>query len=204
MKPAQTGVALGSGDKLVGDALYLATASGVDDAAELICPIDLREPLAPAVAAKLDGVSVDVERIADAYRVLSTIHDLTLVEGAGGLAVPLADGVLMSDLAIRLSLPVLIVARPGLGTINHCVLTVRYAQSCGLSVLGIVISNWPERPDLAARTSPVEIERYCGVPILGTVPHDSEVDTDLGRAGSTIKTMADNPLVEQLLAAIAA
>ncbi len=97
----------------------------------------LKLPLAPAVAAAQEGVRIDLEDIARAYRHLAARNDFLVVEGAGGLYVPLVDNTfLVLDLARWLRLPVLVVARAGLGTINHTVMTVKTVQQAGLPVVG--------------------------------------------------------------------
>ncbi len=204
MKPAQTGSTHSSPRVAVGDAAYLVAVSATDDPLALVCPSEFREPLAPAVAARLEGVPVPLDGIRGAFRELCKRHEIVIVEGAGGIAVPLADGYLMSDLARDLDLPVLVVARPSLGTINHTVLTVRFAQAVGLDVLGVVINNWPAEPGLAESTSPAEIERYACVPVLGYVAHDPAVDTDTLSIGATVGAMSANPLVDRVLLALSA
>jgi dethiobiotin synthetase len=199
MKPVQTG-ARPSPDGLVApDADFLAAVSGVDDPMELVCPVRLAAPLAPSVAAEMEGTTVDIALILSAYRALQERHAAMLVEGAGGLAVPIADGFFMSDLAREMGLPVLIVARPSLGTINHTLLTVHCARAAGLEVAGIVINNYPVDPGLAEQTSPSVIEKLGGAPVLGFVAHDPAVDSEKGVKGDIVVTMACNPLLERVI-----
>ena len=105
----------------------------------------------------------------------------------------------MRDLAAAMNLPLLIVARPGLGTISHTELTIQYALAAGLSIVGVVISNYPDEPGLAESTNPEAIEKLTGVPIIGLVKHDPAVDTDNGFPGSIVADMAINPLLDNLL-----
>ncbi len=94
-----------------------------------------------------------------------------VVEGAGGLYVPLVDNAfLVLDLVRWLGLPVVVVARAGLGTINHTVMTVKTLQQVGLPVVGIIINQYPEKPNLAALTNPEIIEAISGRPVLAKVP----------------------------------
>jgi dethiobiotin synthetase len=103
-----------------------------------------------------------------------------IVEGVGGLLVPLFTGFTVAHLARKLRLPLLIVARPGLGTINHTALTVHAARSFRLPVAGIILNHAARvRPGPAERTNPAALEEETGVPILGTVPH---LGSDPGRA----------------------
>jgi dethiobiotin synthetase len=106
------------------------------------------------------------------------------VEGAGGLLVPIKEDYLMSDLASALGLPLLIVARPGLGTLNHTSLTVEAARKRGIDVLGVVINRFPASPGLSERTNPERITRMTGVPVAGVFPEDLSVSVEGGEAGN--------------------
>jgi dethiobiotin synthetase len=90
----------------------------------------------------------------------------------------------MSDLASDLGLPLLIVARPGLGTLNHTSLTVEAARKRGIDVLGVVINRFPASPGLAERTNPERITRMTGVPVAGVFPEDLSVSVEGGEAGN--------------------
>jgi len=118
-------------------------------------------------AAKRDGVKIDFSRIAESYQRLSARHDFVLVEGVGGLMVPLNGGLLIADLANHLKLPLLVVARPDLGTINHSVLTCFAAGQLGLEVTGVIVNRFPANPGLAEQGAPHQIGSLCGAPILG-------------------------------------
>jgi len=144
----------------------LAWAAGVD-CDDDVAPYRLREPIAPSEAARIDGVKIDFDRITDCYRRLAARYDFVLVEGAGGLMVPLNGGLLMADLARRLDLPLLVVASSGLGTINHSVLTCFAAGQMGLEVLGVIVNSYPAEPDLAERGAAHQIGSLCGAPVLG-------------------------------------
>lgn len=170
MKPVTSGCREEQGRLVSDDALLLSCAAGVpcdDD----VAPYLLREPLAPAEAARLDGVRIDADRIRSSYGRLAVLHDVVIVEGAGGLMVPLADGLLTTDLVRFLGLPLLVVARPNLGTVNHTLLTCFCAQQLGLAVAGVVINNFPQSPDLAEQGAPRQIETLSGVSLLGVWPH---------------------------------
>ena len=113
-----------------------------------------------------------------------------VVEGAGGLMAPLAGGLLVADLVGRLKLPLLVVARPALGTVNHTVLTCFAAKQLGLTVRGVIINDYPEYPDQAAESAPHLIDSLSGAPLLGVFPHNSGADP--------------HEVVEQLTARLAA
>jgi len=179
LKPAQTG----DDGAIAGDAEFVASLIGLDEPSEALCPYRLRAPLAPAVAAQLEGVRLDPGVVIAAYEALSARYDLVLVEAAGGALVPFSDGVDMAALASRLGLPVVVVARPELGMLNHALLTLEALHRRGLAVLGIVISGYPDEPGLDALTNPPTLARLTPVPLLGAIPHDGGIDTEAGRAG---------------------
>jgi dethiobiotin synthetase len=175
MKPVTSGCREEEGIPVSDDALLLCQAAGVPCSVD-VAPYLLREPVAPAEAAKQDGVVIDFGRISESFDRLSACHDFMIVEGAGGLMVPLAGGLLVADLARRLDLPLLVVARPGLGTINHTVLTCFSAQQMELKVAGVIINDFPESPGLAERSAPHHIGSLCGAPVLGIWPHRDDID----------------------------
>lgn len=167
------------------DALLLRQAAAVSDPEEDINPVYLSAPLSPNVAATLENRTVDLDAIRSAYQRISTAHPFTLVEGAGGLLVPLQDNYLIADLAVELGLPLIIVSRPALGTINHTLLTLEAARARNLNVLGVVYNHTqPGPPGVAETTSPDVIARISGIPSLGTLPFDPDLDVDAGRAGN--------------------
>lgn len=166
MKPVTAGCQERNGELLSEDAELLAWAAGVE-CDDDVAPYRLKEPLAPVEAAKRDGVKIDFSRIADSYQRLAARHQVVLVEGAGGLMVPLNGGLLVADLVTHLKLPLLVVARPDLGTINHTVLTCFAAGQIGLEVKGVIVNRFPAAPGLAEQGAPHQIGSLCGAPILG-------------------------------------
>ncbi len=142
MKPCETGLDVEwPAEQLPegSDAAALADAAGCSASVTDILPCAYRLPAAPSVAAAWQDAVVDLTVIEAAYARLAEQHEVVLVEGAGGLLVPLVAGFDFSDLAARLGLAVLVVARTGLGTLNHTALTVRAARARGLDVIGVVL-----------------------------------------------------------------
>jgi len=137
MKPVETGVTNAGPE----DAIALRAAAGVDDALDLICPLQYAMPAAPQAAARAEGRDLSLAAIDDAYATLRARHDIILVEGAGGLLVPFDSRTTMADLALRFGLPVLLVARTSLGTINHTLLSIEVCEQRGLDLLGVVFSH---------------------------------------------------------------
>lgn len=173
-KPVQTGVEPGE----PGDVDFVRAAAGPSPLLAEGCAYRLRAPLAPAVAARLEGVVIDPQVLRRRYAALSAGADVALVEGAGGLLVPLAEGYATADLARDLGLAALIVARPSLGTLNHTALTVEAARARGLRVAGVVLSGFPGDPGLAERTNPREIVGLTGAELWGVLPAITGLDTE--------------------------
>ncbi|HVO26907.1 MAG TPA: dethiobiotin synthase [Candidatus Margulisiibacteriota bacterium] len=170
-KPVETGCLPGlDGRPLPQDAAQLRYFSECQLDLRSICPIVLKEPLAPLVAARREGVCIDINQIAEAHAALAVAHDLTCVEGAGGLLVPIAPGVTFADLAARLDASVVVVIGSKLGALNHALLTIRYAQAVGLCVLGYIVNFLAADADVAARTNVDVLAEWCGPP-LGVVPY---------------------------------
>ncbi len=154
------------------DAEIYAKLMDYEQTLNALNPVYLRHPLAPSVAARLEQQRIDLAEIRRAYSQLTTHYSTVFVEGAGGLLVPIKRDYFVADLARDLRLPVLVVARLGLGTINHALLTVRQAQAMGLHVCGIVLNDTVGgHRGLAEQTNIKEVPRLCGVPLLGVVPH---------------------------------
>ena len=170
MKPISTGD--------TADAQFLKHAAQVDDELSSINPIYLRHPLAPSVAARMEGRDIDVSCLETAFAKLQQKYDFVIVEGVGGIAVPIQDDFPVVHLIKRLQLPILIVAQVGLGTLNHTLLTVAYARQFELQITGIVLNGLcAETAGLAEATNPVEIENLTGVPVIGIVPYEKRLDT---------------------------
>ncbi len=190
LKPAESGCAEDEKHRLVpADATLLrAAAGGWQDPAD-VCPFRLRTPVAPGVAATAEGVTIDLAAIERAVE-RARAADLFLVEGAGGLLVPLTEAMTMADLAAHLGLPLLVVARDALGTINHTALTVEVARTRGLTVAGIVLSACDSSSEAAAQQNAEQIRRLVGpgVPILGRLPR-LEDGTDLEALGRAAEAL---------------
>jgi dethiobiotin synthetase len=137
MKPIETGV----GPEGPADAIALRAAAGARDPLADVCPQQFALAAAPAVASRAHGGAVDLAAIDAAWLRLRARREFLVVEGAGGLLVPIAAQLSMADLAARLALPLLVVARAALGTINHTRLTLAAAAARGLRVAGVVISH---------------------------------------------------------------
>lgn len=174
MKPAESGCARGADGALApADALVLHAAAGGADPLDWVCPYRLEAPLAPGVAAAREGVDIDLAEIERRFRLLEGRHrDGVVVEGAGGLLVPIDPAFsTVADLALALGLPALVVARSGLGTINHTALTVEALATRGIECRGVILNAADESTEAAAADNARAIERLVDVPVLACLPH---------------------------------
>lgn len=172
LKPVETGCDAGAdGERIPADALALAEACGDPAPLERLCPYRLALPAAPIVAAGAESVAIELPRIRKAYREAKSAADLVIVEGAGGLLVPIADDFGMADLAAQLDLPLLLVARASLGTINHTLLTLEAAAARSLRVLGLVVSHAAPELGSAERANLDHLLAHLPVPCLAELRH---------------------------------
>ena len=179
MKPVETGCRTKRGKLIPEDTMNLIKASGIKETVDVINPYRFKHPLAPSVAAELEGKLIKKEKIFSAYNYLSKKYDITIVEGAGGIMAPLYKKYLFLDFIKDLKLPVIIISRPGLGTINHTLLTISAAKGRGVNILGVVINYaGPIKNDISVKTNPKTIENVGGIPVLGIVPYSKNPEPD--------------------------
>jgi dethiobiotin synthetase len=163
-------IACGTGGRH--DAEIYARLMDHEQPINVVNPVYLKHPLAPSVAARLERKPIDIRRIQRAYKLLAAKYSIVLVEGAGGLMVPIRQNYFVADLVASLKLPLVIIARLGLGTINHSMLTLRAARERGLTVRGIVLNDTVGgRRGLASKTNIETVPELCLVPFLGVMPH---------------------------------
>jgi dethiobiotin synthetase len=143
----------------------LAGAAGAGQSPEDVAPLRYGPPASPHLAADLAGERIEPRALLDAARAAAASADLLVAEGVGGLMVPITPGYLVRDLAVDLGLPLLVAARPGLGTINHSLLTVEAARAAGLEVRAVVLTPWPERPSTIERSNRDTIAALAGVAV---------------------------------------
>jgi dethiobiotin synthetase len=170
------------------DHKLLARATG--QAPGEVAPERYGPPVSPHLAATLAGEHADPERIAAtalaALRAADAQGETLVVEGVGGLLVPLADAYTVRDLAAAMGLPLLVAAPPGLGTINHTLLTLHAARAAGLEVRAVVLTPWPEQPSVVERSNRETLARLGEVEVVG-LPAVPGPDLDaLARAGETL------------------
>jgi dethiobiotin synthetase len=153
------------------DAEFLAHHANAKFPLNTICPQRFAEPLAPAIAAERAGQKIEWDAIDSAIQEMCAESDVLIAEGIGGILVPVDRKLTVLDIAKWLGLPAVVVARPGLGTINHTLLTVEALRHAGVAVAGVVINRYPtETPAAVEETNPRAIEKWGKVPVLCFVP----------------------------------
>ena len=143
-------------------------------------------PVSPHLAAELAGKPISCSELEAAVRAAAESADAVIVEGVGGLLVPLSDGCDVRTLASALALPVVVAARPGLGTINHTLLTIAAADAAGLDVVAVVLTPWPDAPGAVERSNEETLGRLgrVGIATLPTVAADDP--QELARAAASL------------------
>jgi dethiobiotin synthetase len=173
-KPAVTGLE----EESETDHALLRRASGTSQSDEEIAPYRYQPPASPHLAAALAGDEIDPERLRRAARKAAEGADAIVCEGVGGLLVPLSPTYLVRDLAVDLGYPLVVVADPGLGTINHTLLTIESARAAGLEVAAAVLNPWPEHP------TEIESDNRKTIAELGDVRVETLPHLDVGDPAS--------------------
>ncbi len=154
----------------------LARASGTQPSE--VAPFTFEPAVSPHLAAELAGSTIEPAALVASARAAAGGAEVLVIEGVGGLLVPLTLGFLVRDLAREVGLPLVVAARPGLGTINHTLLTVEAARAVGLTVVGVVLTPWPDAPSAMERSNHDTIERLAGVEV-STLPRLTRADPEL-------------------------
>ncbi len=157
------------------DSAFLKAMAGCNDPIETINPYHYDEPLAPAVAAERAGLSADFEHVITSFNQLRERHDILLAEGAGGLLVPLVETKTHVELLKELRVPVLLVARLGLGTINHTLLTMDVLKRNYIPCYGVILNETTPASSVAEKTNPQVLSDYYQIPLLGTYSHLEDI-----------------------------
>jgi dethiobiotin synthetase len=174
MKPVETGVTPQAPDC---DAARLQVAAGTADPSDIVCPYSFGAPLAPVSATREIGLSIDPDKIEMAFKALTGRHTWMLVEGVGGVRVPIGEKFEVRDLIRRLGLPAVIVGRTALGGINHALLTVESLERYGVPVLALVLNGRPaidERSRVQADSTVEVLRQHAGCRVLGPLPYVAE------------------------------
>jgi len=194
MKPIETGYS--NDGKLGSDAERLRMVIAATSSIDLISPYRFSSPLAPLAAARAAGVTIEMDRITAACRNLAYDYDVVLVEGVGGLLVPLSEKMDVRDLIAFLGLPALVVGRAALGGVNHALLTLEALRQRAISTVGIVLNQLASEPNHEQTRSTVDLIRErSGVPVFGPLPYELECCVDW-TAG--VRKIANDPAIRSL------
>ncbi len=171
MKPIETGVDPECSSSANSDAKFLMEIAQCADPLSQVCPVRLKTAASPYQAAEQENRPIDIDRIINSFGLLTDKYENMLVEGVGGLLVPLTSNYLICDLIRDLGLPLLVVSRNALGTLNHTLLTLRAAQQAGLQVRGVILnrSEAGEKDEIEQGHAAI-ITELSGVPVLGEIP----------------------------------
>ncbi len=171
MKPIETGCQAGEAGLIPDDGHYLQLSACSKDSIDLISPCRYTRPLAP-YAATIEGEGpLVLDNIQKTYKRQLAQHDFMVVEGLGGLLVPLTADLCLIDLILLFNLPVLLVARAGLGTLNHTLLSLRYGTSQGLSFLGIVLNRADQKENIPEKSNRKILSARTKLPVFETFPY---------------------------------
>jgi dethiobiotin synthetase len=182
MKPAETGCDSRDGELAALDAIALRNAAESSEPLELICPYRYAAPLAPAVAADYErGAAPDFRHLRGAYERLAAGTDVMLVEGAGGIAVPITWRENYADLALALDLELILIVANRLGCINGAILSLDYAARRGVTIKGYILNNVDAERSLAALTNARSLERLTSVQCLGEICHGEPISPEISR-----------------------
>ncbi|MBX3349882.1 MAG: dethiobiotin synthase [Nitrospira sp.] len=174
MKPIETGTS--PSKEAQSDAARLRSIIESDEPLGAIRPYAFELPVAPLAAAQKKGQAINLETIKKVYRLLSTRYDSMIVEGVGGVRVPIAPKSTVADLITSLRLPVVVVGRSGLGGINHALLTIEALQRSRIPILALVLNQTESARSAVARlqqkTTLEILRKQAGVPVLGPLPYE--------------------------------
>lgn len=179
MKPVESGCSREGEVLIPSDGIFLKQTAHMDEPISVVTPCCFESPLAPLPASEIDMKEVDLAEIRRVFKKFSAKYSAMIVEGLGGLMVPIKKDYYLVNMASEFGLPLILVARPGLGTISHIMLSVDCALKEGLEVAGVII-NYSTPPDggLAEKTNPGLLARICPVPVIGIFPYLNSPDED--------------------------
>lgn len=179
MKPVETGCSRVGSNLYPPDGMFLKKVAGMDENINQITPYCFETPVAPSLASEMESNAIHIGTIVEKFEDLLKRYHTVVVEGTGGILVPIRKDYFVVDLMNELGLPVIVVARPGLGTLNHTLLTVNYALKEGVNVAGVVV-NFTRRPEgtVAENTNPLLLQQLSPVPVVGVFPYLDNLENE--------------------------
>ena len=181
-----------AGERWPRDHELLAAAAGSGQSPDEVAPLRFGPPVSPHLAAEQADSQIDPRKLVDHARGIGDNAEVVICEGVGGLLVPLTPGYLVRDLAVDLDLPLVVAARPGLGTINHTLLTIEAARAGGLDVAAVVLTPWPNEPAAMLRSNRETLEALGGLQVCG-LPHTSPGALALAASDLPVEDWLDAP-----------
>ncbi|MBF0457584.1 MAG: dethiobiotin synthase [Nitrospirae bacterium] len=187
-KPIETGCAIVNNELVPGDGHLLKTITGSDESLDIITPVRFSHPLAPMAAAAYEGTTIDIAEIINSFKSIDS-SSVVIVEGVGGLLVPITKGFFVSDLIRELSLPVILVSSNRLGTINHTLLSLEHMKNKAVAVAGIVFNNTHTtgEQDISVNTNIEQIRQLTDVPVIASLPFLGSINYNV--LAAAIKTV---------------
>lgn len=191
MKPFATSSTVYSNRYRSRDTASLAKAAGIKESDYLLNPVFFQLPASPLMAAEILHETVDIETVTKKFGILKSKYDFTIVEGIGGIMVPITRKLSLLDFMKRINLPTIIVSSPRLGSINHTILTINACKLKKIPILGVIFNQMPKDPDVVESMTPNYVERLTDTNIISIIPFIKEfnyekVGTHLGKS-STIR-----------------
>lgn len=187
MKPIETGCLNKDGILLPSDGMFLRDMAEMNDPLDLVTPIKFENPLSPLAASRLEDIYIDLDRIFRVFETLKKKYEYIIVEGIGGLMVPIIEEqkkktksfYFVRDLIKDMGLDVIVVSRPTLGTINHTLLTVEALKNKKIPIKGFII-NYSNviKDDISEKTNPHILTEILDIPLLGIIPYLAELNKD--------------------------
>jgi dethiobiotin synthetase len=199
MKPFASGAIEDESGPFSIDVRFLARCIGMGRESADQCPVLLKAPMAPMPAAESESVSIDMQVVWDAVDRMKSSCDWLVVEGIGGLKVPITEQYHVIDFAAELGMPILLVARAGLGTINHSLLSIEALQARQIPIAGVVMNAATDEEDASNPTNHEIIERCSGVRVLANISHLEKVNVEALDCSGLSESRSFDQLAEELL-----
>lgn len=192
MKPVETGIPAAPGGRELTDARFLGICAGGGQEPNELNLYSFRLPAAPSVSSRAENRRISIPRIKRAVNALSKRYSMIIVEGAGGLHVPISGRYTMADLAKDLSMPVILVAGNKLGAINHTILSIDCLLQMKIKIAGIIFNTTAPGGGIAEKSNPETVRRLRpGLPYLGTLPYDKKLNKNFPDAAALLDWLAE-------------
>jgi dethiobiotin synthetase len=155
------------------DAMFLKRIINIKDSINFINPICFKTPVAPYVAERLENKKIEIKKILNSYKKLLKLHDIILIEGIGGIFVPIKPNYFVIDLIKEFDTPTIVISRAGLGTINHTLLTINALKEYKINVIGIILNGY-KGDDISENTNKFVIEKFSKIPVLANIKYNKK------------------------------